>query len=525
MLNINKTTGDSFSASEFNTIINEINAKADTTQLATKADSTALNEYVKATDVANAYQPKGNYLTSTALNGYLTETLASTTYQPKGNYLTAVSWSLVTDKPTLFSGSYTDLTNKPTIPSITGLATEDYVDVTASKLPIDSKITFFGNSLVAHGYVLNNGNPYYMADGFTTQFMMLTGHKLYAPIGANKGVAGERTDQLLARLGESLALNPAITLFNELINDVVQNIPIATIRANRNKIYSAFKSVGTKLYVITPTKTFTYNGGTGLNTAQEAVRLQLRQDAFDLLELGLIDGVVDGDLIITVPTDTTDGVHYTTEADFKVGKAFADLISPILPVHSAGGQIFPASVNNFLLNGGTTYATGWAARYTPAGITVTASKGIDAEGNYQRVVLSGNYTGSGYVTEMYQDFNSTLYKSGDVVEGIVEFSIVTPLNNVSAISPILEISSAGYAQQLAYSVANYPTTGIPQYLPVGKYVIKTPPQVVKDTGVPAIIGTKLQVMYRDTATAQVLSGEIRIHRIGSRKVPKKLELN
>lgn len=38
------------------------------------------------------------------------------------------SYTDLTNKPSLFSGSYTDLTDKPTIPSISGLATETYVD-------------------------------------------------------------------------------------------------------------------------------------------------------------------------------------------------------------------------------------------------------------------------------------------------------------------------------------------------------------------------------------------------------------
>jgi hypothetical protein len=37
------------------------------------------------------------------------------------------SYNDLTNKPTLFSGSYTDLTNKPTIPSLTGYATESFV--------------------------------------------------------------------------------------------------------------------------------------------------------------------------------------------------------------------------------------------------------------------------------------------------------------------------------------------------------------------------------------------------------------
>jgi hypothetical protein len=44
------------------------------------------------------------------------------------------SYNDLTNKPTLFSGSYTDLTNKPTIPSLTGYATESYVSTAISNL-------------------------------------------------------------------------------------------------------------------------------------------------------------------------------------------------------------------------------------------------------------------------------------------------------------------------------------------------------------------------------------------------------
>lgn len=38
------------------------------------------------------------------------------------------AWNDITGKPSFFSGSYNDLTNKPTIPSVTGLASETYVN-------------------------------------------------------------------------------------------------------------------------------------------------------------------------------------------------------------------------------------------------------------------------------------------------------------------------------------------------------------------------------------------------------------
>ena len=64
-----------------------------------------------------------NFLTiSNAQSTYLTKTDGRNTYQPKGNYLTSVSWSQVSDKPAFAavatSGSYNDLTNKPTIPNV-----------------------------------------------------------------------------------------------------------------------------------------------------------------------------------------------------------------------------------------------------------------------------------------------------------------------------------------------------------------------------------------------------------------------
>lgn len=80
------------------------------------------------------------------LANYLTKTTADSTYQPKGNYLTSVSWDQVGSKPSWIgsskpsytwdeigsrpsfatvatSGSYNDLTNKPTIPAAYSLPT------------------------------------------------------------------------------------------------------------------------------------------------------------------------------------------------------------------------------------------------------------------------------------------------------------------------------------------------------------------------------------------------------------------
>ena len=47
---------------------------------------------------------------------------------------TSGSYNDLTNKPTLFSGSYNDLTDKPTIPSVDGLASETYVNTKVADL-------------------------------------------------------------------------------------------------------------------------------------------------------------------------------------------------------------------------------------------------------------------------------------------------------------------------------------------------------------------------------------------------------
>ena len=67
------------------------------------------------------------------LTGYATQTYVNTAVSTKVNtsslsaVATSGSYTDLTNKPTLFSGSYADLTGKPSIPSISGLASEVYV--------------------------------------------------------------------------------------------------------------------------------------------------------------------------------------------------------------------------------------------------------------------------------------------------------------------------------------------------------------------------------------------------------------
>jgi hypothetical protein len=122
------------------------------------------------------------FITTSALSGYATESYVTTR-----GYLTAVSWNDVTskptfatvatsgsyadltNKPTLFSGSYADLTNKPTIPTNTNELTNGAGYITSSALTgyaTESYVTNQGyiTSAALSGYALTTAIPIDISD-------------------------------------------------------------------------------------------------------------------------------------------------------------------------------------------------------------------------------------------------------------------------------------------------------------------------------------------------------------------------
>lgn len=140
-LNLHKNTGDKLAASEINQITEAVNSKLDRIEFKTINGETITGNGEIKIEI------------DVDLSGYLTTTGATNVFQPKGNYLIE---SDVIGKyiPTGTTFSYNNLSNLPTIPSITGLASEGFVlnsltgksnvsDV-YSKIEIDSKAFLTG---------------------------------------------------------------------------------------------------------------------------------------------------------------------------------------------------------------------------------------------------------------------------------------------------------------------------------------------------------------------------------------------
>lgn len=151
---------DYFTTAEIQQIENEAAAKVDlsdyakTADLSTVATSGSYNDLSDKPSIPKPYELP--VASATALGGVkvgsglsITDGVLSAT---GGGTADSVDWSKIQNKPDFAdvatSGSYNDLSDKPTIPSTTGLATETYVDSKIAEIDIPTvptKVSAFTN--------------------------------------------------------------------------------------------------------------------------------------------------------------------------------------------------------------------------------------------------------------------------------------------------------------------------------------------------------------------------------------------
>ena len=148
-----------------------------------------------------------------------------------GGGTTTVDWDDVQNKPTFAtvatSGDYDDLSNKPTIPSIDGLATEQYVDDAIADIDIPEDVSELNNDA---GYITNSALSGYATetyvdnavDGITTTLETDYATKAELPVATSDltNDSGFITASALTPYAESADLAAVATSgsYNDLSN-------------------------------------------------------------------------------------------------------------------------------------------------------------------------------------------------------------------------------------------------------------------------------------------------------------------
>ena len=107
--------------SDVATLQTDVAAKADAGNLASVATSGSYNDLSDKPSIPSVAGLASETYVDTAVAGKADSTSLA-------SVATSGSYTDLTNKPSLFSGDYGDLANKPTIPSVVGLASETYVD-------------------------------------------------------------------------------------------------------------------------------------------------------------------------------------------------------------------------------------------------------------------------------------------------------------------------------------------------------------------------------------------------------------
>lgn len=165
----------------------------------------------------------------------------------------------------------------------TGRLSEAELTATFVK-PVARTLVVIGDSITEQGGMLT-ASPHRNTTSFWTWGLNLLGQRL--DLLANLGVGGQRTDEILARIANAVALAPGWMHVLAGTNDVGQDVPTATSTANLTAIYDAVQSAGIRLIVGTiPPRT---TASAGQKERAAALNQWIREEASRRVGVILVD--------------------------------------------------------------------------------------------------------------------------------------------------------------------------------------------------------------------------------------------
>lgn len=265
----------------------------------------------------------------------------------------------------------------------------------------------------------------------------------------NLGVGGDRTDQALARLHEAATSGAGWLYIHCGVNDIAQNYPTANtsgVTAFTNIKTMVQTAAGWGMRSIVALEP----GAANLSAAQivqvmelnERLRWFAETSSSNVILFDLPAALYDhtsADTAAIHLNGMQDGVHEANLGGYLGGKAFAALLTSIMPPrgHGAHSSIdIPGTSNYALLNnpimantsGGVkqTGVTGtlaglWSAVCT-GGTTAVASVGTTSDGRKEQV-LACTFGSAGEEVLFTQDVPNSLWNAGDILQAEAEVAV------------------------------------------------------------------------------------------------------
>lgn len=389
----------------------------------------------------------------------------------------------------------------------------------SGNLPINSKIGFQGNSIMAEGYVKNGNILYYNSNGIASWAMLFSNHKFKIPVNGIIATPGDTTGDTLGKLGASLNLKLAAIVIEIGTNDVALNFTAQSIIANLSAIYSAHIANGTKVIAIPILPRF---GANALTAPQQAVSDEVNNKIKSFPGIQVVD--INSQL---VSGDFYDGLHPNKNGSNKIGAAVGKKLSSFIAkgnVADLSGNDTNILTNGILLNGTDGFISGGSGQlasgfntslYNITGATVALSKAFEDYKNVQIISITGNHTGDGDLT-LAQD-KTTALAINDILEGFVDFTIVNDTVGLKTIN--LSITVYDGANNVVQVGESLSTSGnnIPVSFKADRYQMRTP-QTLLDNGSPASVRMNLKIVAHESVASEPINGVIKIHKIGIKKV-------
>jgi len=353
-------------------------------------------------------------------------------------------------------------------------------------------IVILGDSITANnGGVV--GSTSYQSNGFFTWAQFYLGHAF--TILKNAGVAGERSDQILARVQSDVIANrPGWCHVLSGTNDIGQGIALATVKANLTATWAALDAAGIRVITGTIPPRATYTGT--MLADSHALNQWIRGQGRTRRNLIVVDyyasvaspsgtgWAVTGDVGQNL---TPDGVHPGNAGAPRMGRALANTIAPFVPAipspfanEGDAFNILPYGRFTQGTVGSATPPTGWNQQDLVGGpIVYSRVPRTDMPGNWLNMVLPAGCRVN--IQNPNAAITAGKFAVGDTVVGAIELQR-------TGIDLAAGASTSGASLTIVAQGPNTISPGDAYWLPASVYdnqaffdqsgVFRTPPFVI-----------------------------------------------